>query len=231
MCAIEWSAGRATVTLLQSRVADHDIVGLMATADKVGIDVPFGWPVAFAAAVSQHSRHGSWPDGYDHADNRALRFRRTDLWVRETLGLVPLSVSADRIALPAMRAAAFLSRAPGRGALDGSGLAVEVYPAAALKRWGFSWRKYKRDENAKARDILVSQLMARSSAWLRADGDFAARCAASDDVFDAVIAALVARAAMTGLTEPVPGEDRPLAQREGWIAVPCEGSFERLSGG
>ena len=34
-----------------------------------------------------------------------------------------------------------------------------------------------------------------------------------------------------GLTEPVPGEDRPLAQREGWIAVPCEGSFERLSGG
>ena len=99
MCAIEWSAGRATVTLLQSRVADHDIVGLMATADKVGIDVPFGWPVAFAAAVSQHSRHGSWPDGYDHADNRALRFRRTDLWVRETLGLVPLSVSADRIAL------------------------------------------------------------------------------------------------------------------------------------
>jgi predicted nuclease with RNAse H fold len=228
MCAIEWSGGRATVASLKSRVADHDIVELMGTVDKVGVDVPFGWPVAFVAAVSQHSRDGSWPIGYDHADNRALRFRRTDLWVHEKLGMTPLSVSCDRIALPAMRAAAFLSRAPGRGALDGSGLVVEVYPAAALKRWGFSWRKYKRDENAKAREVLLAELLDRSSTWLRVGGDLVAHCAASDDAFDAVIAALVARAAMTGLTEPVPDEDRLLAQREGWIALPCEGSFERL---
>ncbi len=44
----------------------------------------------------------------------------------------PLSVSTDRIALPAMGAASLLSRLPERAPLDGSGVIVEVYPAAAL---------------------------------------------------------------------------------------------------
>jgi hypothetical protein len=230
MCVIDWSGGGARVTNLRgSDVADGAILEVMGDADKVGIDVPFGWPIEFATAVWRHSTNGSWPDAYDHADNRALRFRRTDLWVREILGLTPLSVSSDRIALPTMRAAAFLSRWPGRGPLDGSGLMVEAYPAAALTRWNFLARGYKRKENAATRRQLVGEVLA--AAWLEVDDSQAALCGVSDDAFDALIAALVARAAAVGLVEPIPRADREAARREGWIAIPRLGSFDRLPAG
>ena len=54
-------------------------------------------------------------------------------------------------------------------------------------------------------------------------------CLASDDAFDALVAALVARAVAAGLVEPIPGEERAAARKEGWIAVPREGSLERLA--
>nr|WP_276611049.1 DUF429 domain-containing protein [Kineococcus siccus] len=45
-------------------------------------------------------------------------------------------------------------------------------------------------------------------------------CAASDDAFDAVVAALTARAAAVGAaTRPAQGQ-RAAAAREGWIALP-----------
>jgi len=75
-------------------------------------------------------------DEYAHSDTRAVRYRRTDLAIWQMMtGGPPLSVSTDKIALPAMRAAAILSRLPQPVALDGSEIVVEVYPAAALKRW------------------------------------------------------------------------------------------------
>ena len=76
---IEWSDGQATVTSLALGVQDNTIKELIFKANKVGIDVPLGWPVAFVDAVSQHSRDGSWPASYSHADNCAYRYRRTDL--------------------------------------------------------------------------------------------------------------------------------------------------------
>jgi hypothetical protein len=42
-------------------------------ADKVGIDVPFGWPDAFVAAVAEHHDLGSWPPH----DALALRIFKT----------------------------------------------------------------------------------------------------------------------------------------------------------
>ena len=51
----------------------------------------------------------------------------------------------------------------------------------------------------------------------------------SDDAFDAVIAALVARAFSVGEVEPIPPEDRGVALREGWIAVPYAGSLSLLA--
>jgi hypothetical protein len=48
------------------------------------------------------SRDGTWPATYRHADIEAYRYRRTD--VRDKVGLAPLSVSTDRIGIPAMRA-------------------------------------------------------------------------------------------------------------------------------
>jgi len=43
-----------------------------------------------------------------------------------------------------------------------------------------------------------------------------------------LVAALVARAAMRGLTEPIPLGLRAAALREGWIAIPREGSLGEL---
>lgn len=231
-CVIEWSAGGATVSGLAVGVDDDAIRSLAGEVDKLGLDVPLGWPVDFVAAVADHSRRGSWPAAYDHSDTSAYRYRRTDLWVWKALKTSPpLSVSTDRIALPAMRAAALLSRLPGRVMLDGSGVVVEAYPAAALRRWGFPSRGYKRKDNASGRRVLVESLFKATSGWLVLGRAEAELCRQSDDAFDALVAALVARAAAVGLVDPVPEQDKAHAEREGWIAVPVTGSLRRLPAG
>ncbi len=52
-----------------------------------------------------------------------------------------LSVAADRIAMPAMRAGRIFTRLADQGETvdrKGTGKIVEVYPRAALKVWGVS---------------------------------------------------------------------------------------------
>jgi predicted nuclease with RNAse H fold len=230
-CVIDWANQRATVTELTLGVDDDTISALIARVDKLGIDVPLGWPIAFADAMSDYSIDGMWPIAYRHSDNASYRYRRTDLWVWNNLGTSPpLSVSADRIALPAMRAAALLFRLPHATARDGSGVVVEVYPASALRRWDLPSRQYKRKENSDARRELVARLLAET-AWLSIESSDVDLCITSDDALDALVAALVARAAATGLVESIPSEDLTSALREGWIAVPTEGSLNRLASG
>jgi predicted nuclease with RNAse H fold len=228
-CVVHWSRGRAAVRHLALDVDDAAIGDLVGRVDKLGIDAPLGWPVAFAAAVAEHSCNGSWPADYNHSDAVAYRYRRTDLWVWKTMKTSPpLSVSTDRIALPAMRAAALFSRLPEPVMLDGSGVVVEVYPAAALRRWGFNSRGYKQRDKADARRLLVESLFHDTASWLSIGQAEMDRCFASDDGFDALVAALVARAAGVGLVAPVPEDDRVRALREGWIAVPEAGSLSLL---
>ena len=231
-CVVDWSDQRAKVSKLTVGVDDKEIEAIWARVDKMGIDVPLGWPVAFADAMTMHSRGGSWPANYQHADLTDYRLRRTDVWVWKNLKMSPpLSVSTDRIALPAMRAAALLSRLPTPGARDGSGVVVEVYPAAALHRWGFPSRQYKRKENIDARRELVGRFLSETNSWLAVETRDVDLCIESDDAFDALVAALVARAAAVGLVEPTPREHLDFARREGWIAVPVEASLARLAAG
>jgi predicted nuclease with RNAse H fold len=228
-CVVVWSQDVGRVTELAVDVSDVAIVKILAEVDKVGLDVPLGWPIAFARAVARHSEDGSWPPDYEHADTTAYRYRRTDLWVWKTLKTSPpLSVSTDRIALPAMRAAALLARLPDRVPRDGSGVVVEVYPAATLRRWGLPWRQYKGAEHSEARRSLVSRLLEETKDWLFMAESHLDRCRSSDDALDALIAALAARAAALGLIEPIPTGDQAAATREGWIAVPTEGSLALL---
>jgi Protein of unknown function (DUF429) len=228
-CVIDWSDGTASVRHLTLDVGDAAITTLAGKVDKLGIDVPLGWPTAFAEAVANHSRQGCWPVDYAHSDTSAYRYRRTDMWVWKTLKTSPpLSVSTDRIALPAMRAAALLSRLPERVMLDGSGVVVEAYPAAALRQWGLAWRGYKRKEQSDARRTLVERFFAETASWLHIEQADVGRCLQSDDTFDALVAALVARAAAVGLVGPIPDEDKRHARREGWIAVPLPGSLAFL---
>ncbi|MEO6713138.1 MAG: DUF429 domain-containing protein [Mycobacteriales bacterium] len=75
-----------------------------------------------------------------------LANRETDRAVHQAVGLWPLSVAADRIGLAAMRAAGLLADLADAGrAVDraGTGVVVEVYPAASLKVWGLPHKGYK----------------------------------------------------------------------------------------
>ena len=105
-CAIEWTAGRARVVDVACGQDDDALRKRIAGADKVGLDVPFGWPDAFADAVARFHAGGAWPE----ASVVALRYRETDRVVAARTGRWPLSVSTDLIGVPTFRAARLLSR-------------------------------------------------------------------------------------------------------------------------
>ena len=222
--AIEWEAGKAVVTSLSVGIDDDFIVAAASDFDKVGVDCPLGWPDDFAQFIAAHHATQSPRDlGLRGADwRRQLAYRATDRTVRARIGLVPLSVAADRIGLTAMRAASLLARLAETGhPVDraGSGVVVEVYPAASLVCWELPARGYKGGKNRTQLVSLVQELT-RAAPWLDL-GSHASLCASSDDAFDAVIAAITSRAAALGLTyAPSNAETQRLAAVEGWIAVP-----------
>lgn len=226
-CLIRWDRGSARVETLSMGATDAALHELFGRADKIGIDAPFGWPAPFTRAVAAYSAETVWPS----TDVPRLRFRRTDEVAKEKLGRWPLSVSTDLIAVTAMRAVRLLAEAATTGeSIDrsGTGRFVEVYPAAALHVWGFPSRGYKGAKGAEVRARLVSDLAERTRDWLTLCEEDWARCTASDDMLDALVAALVTRAAAIGRCEPIPPTDQELAREEGWIALPQTGSLDRL---
>src|SRR5690606_9257667 len=115
--------------------------------------------------------------------------------------ICPLSVSSDRIAAPAMRAASLLSQVRlHRAPRDGSSRVLEVYPAAALKSWSLDHRKYKGPDGRERRDEIVSTLRSRLGPSFRIATSQKERLLDSDHCLDAWIAALVARAHSMGRT-------------------------------
>jgi predicted nuclease with RNAse H fold len=218
-CSLSWQAQEATVKTITLNVTDDVLLELANTGDKVGIDVPFGWPDAFIHAVTAHHSQQAWPQ----SQSRNLRLRQTDLFVWNAIGKQPLSVSTDKIGIPALRMASLMVRLAQTGILidrTGEGRFVEVYPAAALRRWGIADAK-------KETAALLPALIARAP-WLRMTESHRALCADSRDACDALVAALVARAAAVGACELIPEEYRHIAGVEGWIALPFTESLSRL---
>ncbi len=227
-CAIEWAHGRARVVDVACGQDDEALLERIAGADKAGLDVPFGWPEAFVERVARFHAGGDWPA----TTVAALRFRETDRVVAARTGRWPLSVSSDLIGVPAFRAARLLSRLGDQGhAVDrrGAGRLVEVYPAAALRLWGFASTGYKRREGRGSLVTLLGELRRRTCGWLDLGAAAQRLCGASDDALDALVAALVARAAALGLCEPPPPEHVERAAREGWVALPAADALDRLA--
>lgn len=228
-CALEWANGRARVLDIACGQDDDALLARIRGADKAGLDVPFGWPDAFVEAVARFHAGGAWPE----TSVRALRFRETDHVVAALTRRWPLSVSTDLIGVPTFRAARLLSRLAGDGlAVDrsGAGRVVETYPAAALRLWGFASTGYKRRAGRPSLTRLLAALQRRTAEWLTLDAAARRLCGRSDDALDALVAALVARAATLGLCAPPPPEHAAAAAREGWIALPAPGSLDRLGG-
>lgn len=224
VAAITWGSDTARLTALRHAATDSLIVELAETADKVGIDCPLGWPLTFVQFVARHEAGHILPgEGGSIAARDSLAYRRTDLALRRSGGPNPLSVSSDRIGRAAMRAAGLLAAFPAGDRLDrsGSGRVVEVYPAAALRRWGYDARRYKGNKQLAGLKELSGSFFEATSSWLLMDDQLRSECELSDDAFDAVVAALNARAATLpgGVSVPDP-DDVDAARVEGWIAVP-----------
>lgn len=207
----------------QARISFFELVE---RTDKVGIDAPFGWPEEFVSFVAGHHRMEPWP-GADAADPDSFRsllsFRETDRRVRSVRR--PLSVSTDKIGVTAMRCAALL-HAIGEVDRAGLGKVVEVYPAAALARWGQQSGGYKKH----AADALPPMLRGVRDILPGLElGEFRPELERSDHAFDALICSLVARAAAMDLTD---GPERAVlarARREGWIHLPRPNSLASLA--
>jgi predicted nuclease with RNAse H fold len=217
VAVVDWEPGRALVVDVEIPADDDAVLRHAMGADKVGIDCPLGWPEPFVEFLC--AQRVSAPEII--AEWRSLAYRRTDERVRAGTGLNPLSVATDRIGLTAIRAVrlqGLLARAGHDVDRSGSGLIVEVYPAAGLKLWHLPHGRYKGRANRDALDALVDALV-NAAPWLDL-GDHERMCRLSDHAFDAVVAALLARAAVRGLTAMAEGADRAAAGAEGWIALP-----------
>jgi len=195
---------------------DDLLVALAKEADVIGVDAPFGWPMGFIESLSEHGAGRPWLPG---ADRASLRHRRTDLAVHAATGIWPLSVSTDKLGATAMRCAHLQTRWANEvwegvaAARDGSGRLIEVYPAATLKMLGLPHQSYKGPNGTERRRVILAGL----EAWVDV-ADVHAVSLASDDMLDAVVAALTAHAAAEGFTSrPAEGPELDAALVEGWI--------------
>jgi hypothetical protein len=240
-CLIEWDQrGNGVVQCPESGGSDDDLLGWITdkVVTRVAIDAPFGWPNEFVDALNLYRQSGEWPDAPDSPLHQpAMRLRMTDFAVHGNTGLWPLSVSTDRIGVVAMRCARLLAAAQQQsGELidrSGEGRLLEVYPAAALHCWAISPKaighpgsyKGKSEQATARRRRVVDELSAATSGWLEISEKAQIVCADNDDCLDALISALVARAAERGLMLPV---EEPAARTEGWIRLPRAGSLSSL---
>lgn len=223
LAIIDWNADRATITEVVRGADDDVILAALTRAGKAGIDCPLGWPSAFVSFVTDHQAgHVTIPGGLTgKAWRRQLAWRVTDEVVRAETGLIPLSVSADRIGHAAMRCAGLLAQLAGQGQpadRRGRGVVVEVYPAASLKCWGLPHRGYKNSRNPQVLEALIDDLLA-AAPWMDL-GPWESLCRGSHDATDAVIAALTARAAQKNVVTWPDERQQAAARSEGWIALP-----------
>lgn len=232
VCVVAWEAQPARVMLLTADNGDATLLGVIQEhiPSKVAIDAPFGWPVPFVDALVEYQTTGRWSANAVPK----LRLRTTDQNVIAATGQQPLSVSSDRIAITAMRCAGLLTQLEDAGhriGRDGVGLAAEVYPAAALRTWGFDPRGYKgtKPEQTAKRAQLVDDFAGCASSWLSLSEADRVLVQASDHLFDALICAVLARAIASEMTRPIPAEDREHAIAEGWIHLPVAGPLNNPS--
>jgi hypothetical protein len=225
-CTLDDRGGGLRAELLAG-CDDDRLLELAARREKVAIDAPFGWPRAFVTALDAHRRFEAWPapdDGPPEAFRATLSFRLTDRVVAQTRR--PLSVSTDKLGVTAMRCAHLLQRwasSAGRADRAGAGKFVEVYPAAALVRWGLAGSGYKGSDRAPLEALTAAVCEALPALEMSAPD--LRLCESVHDAFDALVAALVGRAASLGLTDPPWPEAREQAAEEGWIHLPLWGSL------
>jgi hypothetical protein len=216
LCEIVWDGTSATVVQLVCPVTDDLIRELVAGPPSrvFGIDIPFGWPARFVEFVRAHMERNVFAAGVSGAQKR---LRATDEYVWHVFHRQPLSVSTDRIGIPAMRWASLMQEF---GVVNraGDGHFFEVYPVAARMSWGLPPK-----DDVEALDLVMAECP-----LFFASSEFPSVLLRSDHAFDALICALATRAAALGLTYPPPADLQEIAEVEGWIHAPKPGTLDQL---
>lgn len=222
--AIDWSQpSTAKVVCVVHPLRSTEIAPLIARHQgcRWAVDVPFGWPDQFVSLIASR-HHGPLPAAMrpESAEWESWRTRRvaqrvTDTFLTndERIRTRPLPASFQLLGATAAMwvlieaQLADLGVLIDRAGIDGS--VCETYPSAALSAWCLGKAKQSWPD------------LCRNFPFLSADQELL-RHFSSDDVCDAVVCALVARARDLNQTLlPVP-QDLPAARREGWIHVSCE---------
>jgi Protein of unknown function (DUF429) len=224
--AIEWSTpGQARVVDVRHPLPAADIAPLIAEhkASRWAVDVPFGWPDLFVALMADR-HHGPLPArampaaaAWEKWRTRQVAQRHTDRFLTDDPRIKTRPLPASFQLLGATAAMWVLVEAQlvslgvriDRAGLEGT--VCETYPSAALAAWGFG----------KAKQTWFE--LQSNFAFLTADDNLLSQFA-SDDVCDAVVCALVARARDLQLTIGPPDDELAAARREGWIHVSCRPS-------
>jgi len=221
VCRIIWEDNKAKVEKPNVNLDNGTVVALCQGADKIGMDVPLGWPKDFVEFVSGHHKQ----EFNGQPSSQKFRLRATDRYVYEQTKKCPLSVSTGFLGIVSFRAATGITPALTSPVLPdrtGKGKITEVYPAAALVRWGF--RPRPKEETA----LLFDQFTYSCQQWMQIAPEAMNICRTNRDAFDALICALVARASALGLCDAIPGHIFQDACAEGWIALPVGGSLSLL---
>lgn len=233
-CRIDWSVRTPRVVTVPTTPAAgnqwESLHAAIAESDKVAIDVPLGWPAAFSREVSAHAKGEAWT-----ADRDKCLWRVTDRRVAQVKGAdgkgarPPLSVSANLIGATAMDAAKEL----GRYSIDRSGRSgkfCEVYPAVAIRRWGFQDVGYKGADSSEQRNKLVNLVLAVIP-WASAAPGLQALVCGDDNHLDSFLCALIARLVAIGSAEGPSDDELEMARIEGWIWLPQPGSLTSITSG
>ena len=185
--------------------------------------MPFGWPDLFVALMADR-HHGPLPAqampnaaAWEKWRTRQVAQRLTDRFLTDDPRIQTRPLPASFQLLGATAAMWVLVEAQlvslgvpvDRAGLEGT--VCETYPSAALAAWGLGKGKQTWSE------------LQSNFAFLTADESLLSRFA-SDDVCDAVVCALIARARDLELTIGPPDDELAAARREGWIHVSCEPS-------
>ncbi len=237
ICSIRWEGGRAEIQPLGSPGAsDSEIRRYVETADRIGVDIPLGWPSAFVEAVARHHRGEAWPADDSAEAMMSLRLRETDRWLtlrarrpgEPRARCHPMSVSSNLIAIPAMR----MARVLGPVDRSGTGKVIEVYPAAALFVWGLPYRRYKgvQPDRRDARHDLVqsasrADAMAERSRAIRTGSG--SRKTTTSSTRSSPRSSQERR--MRGCATSRMTRRRINARMEGWIALPLTDALDRLA--
>jgi hypothetical protein len=198
---------------------------------RIAIDVSLGWPRNLLDLLERWRAGKAISLPADERRGRStILFRETDLAVWDQTGLRPIPVGVESLGWVALRSFHLLSQADLHA--DHAGLrshVIETYPKAAISRWpGMPAESTKSGPDSPAiRDRILRELTAELALEFESEDRELLVEAGNDHRFDALICALVARAAMLGKTALPTKDQAEAAQAEGWIHLPAKGSSVR----